>query len=134
MVVGFCSENCDEWLHGKGFERIRTDTEYDDEDDECIHHREEGGGDCCHHLFQRVNPSEEPDDSQGSHQLDEPIRNIHRAQVDEGHEDNAYVEIIPAAVHERGEPVRVSVEAELHCEVRSEGQVQVAHYVAELSR
>ena len=114
-------------------ERLLTNAEDDDEDDESIHHREERGGDCCHHLFQRVNPSEEPDHSQGPHQLHEPVRNIQRAQIDKGHEDNENVEIVPAAVHERGEPVRVSVDAKLYCEVCREGQVQVTNYVTKLS-
>jgi hypothetical protein len=118
--------------HGIG--RILTDAEDDDEDDEGVHHREEGGGDRRHHLLERVDPPEEPDDAQGAHELDEPVGDVERPQIDEGHEDDEYVEVVPAAVHEWGEPVGVGVDAELHGEVGGEGEVQVAHDVAELGR
>ena len=110
----------------------RTDAEDDQEDDESVHHREERGGDGGDHLLEGVDAAEEADDAEGAHELDKPIGDIERAKVDEGHEDDENVEVVPAVVGEEGEPVGVHVDSELNGEVDGEYKVEGVHDLAHL--
>ncbi len=87
-----------EWAGCKKEEGGRTDAEDDQEDDEGVHHREERGGNGGDHLLEGVDASEEADDAEGAHELDEPVRDIERAEVDEGHGNNEDVEVVPPII------------------------------------
>ncbi len=111
---------------------VRTDAEDDEEDDEGVHHREEGGRDGGDHLLEGVDAPEEADDAEGAHELDEPVGDVERAEVDEGHGDYEHVELVPTVEGEHGEPVGVRVDDELDGEVDGEDEVEGVHDRAQL--
>ncbi len=81
-----------------------------------------------------MDASEEADDAEGAHELDEPVRDVERAEVDEGHGNNEDVEVVPPIVEEYGEPIGVHTNGELDSEVDGEDEVEGVHDLAHLCR
>ncbi len=104
--------------------RALTDSGDDEYDDVGVHHGGNRVGKGRHHLPERLDLAEEPDDADGTEGYDDAHRQVDGSEADEGEGNHHQVQQVPPVAEEGLEPLSIQTQDELDGEDYGEEQVQ----------